>query len=183
MPQPRRLGFIMMTKVDADHAADTVTRRSRTGFLVCLNSAPIHWLSKKQIGCESSSFGSEFTVMKNCCECLRGPRCKLMMMGTPVNGPAHIHGDVQLLSCDAMTPDSILKKKSQNIARHFGREGVVCDEWRMVHINVHENPADLLTTPLPAGEKRRNFVRMISHHVFGSVQGVSGTKALLSRRP
>jgi hypothetical protein len=35
MPQPRGLGFIMMsTKVNADHASDTVTRQSRTGFLV-----------------------------------------------------------------------------------------------------------------------------------------------------
>jgi hypothetical protein len=34
MPQPRGLGFIMSAKVDADHASDTVTRRSRTGFLV-----------------------------------------------------------------------------------------------------------------------------------------------------
>ena len=39
MPQPRGMGFIMRAKVDADHAGDTVTRRSRTGFLVFLNSA------------------------------------------------------------------------------------------------------------------------------------------------
>ncbi len=29
MPQPRGQGFIMRAKVDADHAADTVTRLSR----------------------------------------------------------------------------------------------------------------------------------------------------------
>ena len=32
-------------KVDADYAADTVTRRSRTGFLVQLNCALIFWFS------------------------------------------------------------------------------------------------------------------------------------------
>jgi hypothetical protein len=53
MPQPRRLGFVLQAKVDANHAADTVTRRSRTGFLVFLNSAPIYWLSKKQASVES----------------------------------------------------------------------------------------------------------------------------------
>jgi hypothetical protein len=36
MPEPRGLGFVIRAKVDADHAADTVTRRSRTGFLAYL---------------------------------------------------------------------------------------------------------------------------------------------------
>ena len=29
MPEPRGLGFMMRAKVDADHASDTITRRSR----------------------------------------------------------------------------------------------------------------------------------------------------------
>ena len=46
-PCPRGYGFTVVGKVDADHAGDLVTRRSRTGFLVCLSSAPIFWFSKK----------------------------------------------------------------------------------------------------------------------------------------
>ena len=72
MPEPRGFGFIMRAKVDTDHAADTVTRRSRTGFLVYLNSAPIYWSSKNQNSVESSSFGSESIAMKQCCEYLCG---------------------------------------------------------------------------------------------------------------
>ena len=34
MPEPRGLGFVMHAKVDADHTSDTITRRSRMGFLV-----------------------------------------------------------------------------------------------------------------------------------------------------
>ncbi len=56
------------------HAADTVTRRSRTGFLMFLNSALVCWLSRKQTSVESSSFGAEFVAMKLCCENLRGLR-------------------------------------------------------------------------------------------------------------
>ena len=37
MPEPRGLGFMVRTKVDADHASYIVTRRSITGFLVWLN--------------------------------------------------------------------------------------------------------------------------------------------------
>ena len=69
MPEPRGVGFIMRAKVNADHAADTMTRQSRTGFLLFLNSALIHWWRKKQRSVESSSFGSEFIVMMQCCEC------------------------------------------------------------------------------------------------------------------
>ena len=64
MPKPRGIGVTASALVDADHAADTTTRRSRTGFLVYLNSALIHWMSKKQASIESSTFGSEFTAMK-----------------------------------------------------------------------------------------------------------------------
>jgi len=58
----------MRAFVDSDHAGDSTTRRSRTGFLVCLNSALMYWLSKKQTAIETSSFGSEFIVIKQCCE-------------------------------------------------------------------------------------------------------------------
>jgi hypothetical protein len=58
MAVPRSFGFQMRSYVDADHATDTMTRKSRSGFLVYLNNAPIYWLSKKQRGVESSSLGS-----------------------------------------------------------------------------------------------------------------------------
>ena len=62
MSHPRGLGFVTIGKVDADYTADTVTRRSRTGFVVYLNCAPVCWFSKKQSSVESSSFGSEFVA-------------------------------------------------------------------------------------------------------------------------
>ena len=76
----------MSAKVDADHVADTVTRRSRTGFLVYLNCALIFWFSKKQNNCESSMFVSEFTAMKQYCEYIRYLRYKLHLIGIPCEG-------------------------------------------------------------------------------------------------
>ena len=72
MPQSRGMGFVMHSLVDADHASDSVTRRSRTGFLVYLNSSLLYWFSKKQNSVESSTFGSECIAMKQCCEYIRG---------------------------------------------------------------------------------------------------------------
>ena len=130
MPEARGLGFLLRAFVDADHAGDSVTRRSRTGFLVYLNSAPVYWLSKKQTGIETSSFGSEFIAMKQCTEYLRGLRYKLRMMGIPVEGPAYIYGDNQSVLANTTVPESALKKKSQSLAYHFVCEGCARDEWR-----------------------------------------------------
>ena len=41
-PEPRGIGFEMTVFVDSDHAGDTITRRSRTGFLVYLNSSLVY---------------------------------------------------------------------------------------------------------------------------------------------
>ena len=71
MPEPRGHGFIMRANADADHASDMVSRRSRAGFLLYLNCALPYWRSKKQTSVESSSFGSEFVAMKQCCEYIR----------------------------------------------------------------------------------------------------------------
>eukprot|EP00957_Ditylum_brightwellii_P098191 7481439-Ditylum_brightwellii.AAC.1 len=64
MPESRGIGFVMRAKVDAYHAGDTITRQSRTGYIVYLNSAPIYWMSKQQTSIETSLFGSEFIAMK-----------------------------------------------------------------------------------------------------------------------
>ena len=167
MPTPRGMGFVMRAFVDADHAGDSITRRSRTGFLIYLNSAPIYWMSKKQTSVETSSFGSEFIAMKQCTEYIRGLRYKLRMMGIPCNDPTFVFGDNQSVLANTTAPDSTLKKKSQSIAYHFVREGVARDEWRTAYVNTHLNPADLLTKTLPSGEKRMSFVRMLLYHIFG----------------
>ena len=50
MPSPRGIcvGFTITIYVNYDLGGDCVTRRSRTGFAVFLNGAPIYWMSKKQ---------------------------------------------------------------------------------------------------------------------------------------
>ena len=46
-PTPCGRGFILRAYVDSDHAGQENTRRSRTGFIIFLNNAPIYWTSKK----------------------------------------------------------------------------------------------------------------------------------------
>jgi hypothetical protein len=51
--------------VDYDHAGEKMKSRSRNGFVIYLNMAPIVWFSKRQPTVESSVFGEEFVAMNN----------------------------------------------------------------------------------------------------------------------
>ena len=159
MPKPLGREMVMRVYIDSDHAGESLTRRSRTGFIVYLNKAPIYWMSKKQASCETSTFGSEFCAMKQGTEYVRGLRYKLRMLGIPCTSPTYTFGDNQSVLANTTAPTSQLKKKSNSIAYHFVREGSAKDEWRTTYVNTHENPADLLTKPLPSGEKRSSFIR------------------------
>ena len=61
-PEPVGNPFVMRAYVDADYAGEKLTRRSRTGYIIFLNMAPIYWYSKRHAGIETSSFGSEFLL-------------------------------------------------------------------------------------------------------------------------
>ena len=163
-PESRGLGFVMVVYVDADHAGNVITRRSRTGFIIFLNNSPVYWTSKKQQSIETSSFGAEFTAMKQATEYVRGLRYKLRMMGIPCEGPTYVYGDNQSVLKNSSIPDSMLKKKSNSIAYNFVREGVAMKEWLLDYVNTKENLADFLTKPLPS-EQRIELVRRVMHHL------------------
>ena len=99
MPEPRGQGMIMRCFVDADHASDSITRRSRIGFIIYLNTAPIYWYSKKQTTVET----------KQCTEYVRGLRYRMRMMGIPVLGPTYIptyiYGDNQSVLYKTTIPE------------------------------------------------------------------------------
>ena len=163
MPEPKGCSMRMRVYVDSDLAGCHVTRRSRTGFVVFLNNAPIYWYSKKQNSCETSTFGAEFCAMKQATEYVRGLRYKLRMMGIRVDEPAFVFGDNQSVLANTTNPASTLKKKSNAIAYHFVREGCARGEWITTYINTHLNIADLMTKALPSGEKRWSFIHSMLH--------------------
>ena len=129
MPEPGGKSFRLVVYVDCDLGGDLVTRRSRTGFAVFLNGAPIYWMSKKQTSCEVSTFASEFTAMKQALEYVRGLRYKLRMLGIPVNEPAFVYGDNKSVLANTSVPGSTIKKKMNSLSYHFIREGCARDKW------------------------------------------------------
>jgi hypothetical protein len=160
-PRPLGKGLECRCYVDADHAGDKVTRRSRTGIIIYLNSAPIVWYTKKQNTVETSTFGSEFVALKTATEMLRGLRYKLRMMGIPIDGPTYIYCDNNSVVVNSSSPASTLKKKSNSIAYHCVRDSVARDEQRVTYESTHTNLADLLTKPLPGGTHRDYLISQV----------------------
>ena len=158
MPDPLGGEVLLRLFVDADYAGDGATRRSRTGFIIFLNEAPIYWFSKKQTRVENSVFGSEFIAMRTGLEVVQGIRYKLRMMGIPLKTPTYIYGDNMSVIYNTSRPESTLKKKANSVCYHYIREAVAADECRTGHISTHENPADVLTKPLPNSTKRDYLV-------------------------
>ena len=115
------------------------------GFFIFVNSALVMWMSKKQPTVETSVFGAEFVALKHGVETLRGLRYKLRMMGVPISGPSHVFGDNMLVIYNMQKPESMLKKKSNQICYHAVRESVAMGETLTGHIAMAENPADLAT--------------------------------------
>ena len=70
-----------------------MTRQSRTGYFIFLNTALINRLSKKQATIEGSVFGAEFVAMKTGVEAPIGIRYKLRMMGVTLTRSTYIYGD------------------------------------------------------------------------------------------
>ena len=101
--------------VDAAHAGDLITRRSQTGIIFMLNSAPILWHSKRKATVEASTFGSEFVALRTGVEMNDGFRYKLRMMGIPITGPTNIFCDNQSVVNNSTKPESVLKKKHLSI--------------------------------------------------------------------
>ena len=144
MPQPLGNGFKLCCFVDADHTGESLTRRSRTGFIVMLNNAPIYWHPKKQTTVETSAFGSEFMAMNQEIDYLFGLRYKLRMFGILVDKPAFIYGDNQSVLINLSAPESTPKKKSQSVDYHFFREGCAADEWLTTYLHKSLNISDLM---------------------------------------
>jgi hypothetical protein len=159
-PEPRGQPVEMMAYVDSDHAGDTITRRSRTGIFIYVQSAPIVWYSKKQTSIETSLFGSEFSAMKTAVEMVEGLRYKLRMMGVPIDGACRVKADNMSMVKNSSVPASQLKKKSNSIAFHYVRERAAMGVVIICYEPTNSNIADMLTKT-QSGPKRRELAGMV----------------------
>ena len=152
-PEPRGRPVQVNCFEDSDHAGNTVTRRSQTGILLYLNSAPIVWYSKRQNTVESSTFGSEFVALRIASDLIISLRYKLRMFGIPIDGPTNVFCDNASVYKNASFAESQLKKKHQSICFHRVRECGASGILIPHKVASEFNLSDLLTKSLPAARR------------------------------
>jgi hypothetical protein len=153
IPSPRGQSVTTTAFVDASHAANKVTRRSHSGFIIFINRAPIMWYSKRQNTVESSTFSSEFIAMKVCVETIQALRYKLRMFGVPVDEPTKVLCDNESVVKNSTHIESTLNKKHNSIAYHYVRWCVAASVITIGWVNTHENLADSMTKRLPVATR------------------------------
>ncbi len=141
------------------------TQRSRTGFIIFCNLAPIIWLSKQQGTIETSDFGAEFDPMKHGIKTLRGLRYKIRMMGVPLSGPTYVYGDNKSQVTNSSRPELTLKKKCNSICYPAICELVAMGETLLTHIKTGDNLADFLTKTT-SGAKHRKLVSGVVYDIY-----------------
>jgi len=169
-PEPRGKEVDTRLYVDSDFAGDSLNRRSRTGYIVFLNMAPVMYFSKKQGSLETSVFGAEFVAMKTGRDAIRGLRYKLRMMGVPIAGPTFVYGDNMSVIHNTQRPESTLKKKSNAICYHAIRESVAMGELLTCHVPTAMNAADICTKVIPAGQKRDQLIGLTLHDLVDEMK-------------
>ena len=156
--------------LESDHAGESLTRWSRTGYLIFTNGSPIYWFFKKIPSIETSTFGYELCAMKQATEYVHGLLYKLRMMGLPCDETTYIYRDNQSVLANNSSPAYQLKNRSNLIDYHFFHEGVARYEWRTTYVNTHDNTLDLVTKDFPSGEKPWKFVRRLLHWLHEKIQ-------------
>jgi hypothetical protein len=156
-PPPRGKEVSTHCFVDANHAGNTVTRRSQMGILLFVNKAPIIWLSKRTNTVESSTFGSEIVAMRSAVDLIESLRYKLRMFGIPIEGPTNVFCDNEAVTKNCGTPESTLKKKHHSIAYHRNREAVAAGTIRIAKEDSETNLADVFTKLMAAVKRTGLF--------------------------
>ena len=182
MLEPKGTKGQLLIYVDADHAADKVTRRSNTGIIVYLNSTPIRWISKRQPTVESSTHGAELVAGKVATETAIEMRYVMRMMGVPMTGPTIILGDNNSVVLNVSLPSSTLKKKHNSVAFHRIREAVAARIITFWYIATALNLADLLTKILGA-TKHRGFSKRLLFRSSGLVTFSDKTDDVIPHNP
>ena len=86
-------------------------------------------------------------------------------MGIPLSHPCFVYGDNKSVFYNTTLPESSLKKKINSIAYHAVREGVATGEWLTGYEPTDTNVSDLLTKPVPGGERRTCLVRGVMYYI------------------
>lgn len=135
---------------DSDWAGDSQDRKSVTGYVFMFKGGPITWKSRKQTVVAKSTAEAEYLSVSSCAQEAIWFRHFLEEINRPLlDKPLDIFVDNQAALQMTQNPVYLSKTKHIDIPVHHIRDEVTRGRIRLLHIGGTENPADLLTKPLP----------------------------------
>ena len=135
---------------DADDAADTIDRRSRTGMLIKFGGAAVMWKSKKQGSVTLFSTESEYVAATTAAQEVMWMRELLREFQVPLEGATCVY--VDNISAITIAKDVAILGRSKHVARrlYYLRERLTDKDIVLQYVPSTEQVADYLTKPLPA---------------------------------
>jgi hypothetical protein len=134
--------------VDSDFAADLDKRRSLTGYVFTLGGCAVSWRATLQSVVAQSTTEAEYMAIAEACKesvWLKGLFAELCGDDTCIN-----------LFCDSqsaiyLTKDQMFHERTKHIdvKYHYVRDVVAKGKLKVCKISTHDNPADMMTKPVP----------------------------------
>ena len=92
-----------------------------------------------------STFSAEIIALGHAADETRNLLYTLRSLGIAVEMPIQIFSDSKSAVDNVTIPGSPLKKKHESIHYHKLREGIVCRDWEIFHVDGRHNPSDINT--------------------------------------
>jgi hypothetical protein len=131
---------------DSDYASDATTRRSVTGYVFTMGSAPIAWRSKTQPTVALSSTEAEYMALG--ATVAEGLYLKRMVAEFGYTSVMHIFGDNMSSLHMVRNSSSNNKSKHIDVRHHFIRDHFASGMFQLEHLGTEDMVADMLTKSL-----------------------------------
>jgi len=132
---------------DADFA-NSADRKSVSGMVVMLGSAPVSWSSKKQSTVSCSSTEAEYNSLSETAREVVWLRLLLKEMGEQQEGPTTVFEDNQQTIVWAQDPKHHGRNKHLDVKLHYIREQVARKTLAVEYVSTQNQLADVMTKPL-----------------------------------
>ena len=147
--KPKKLEGKLKWKVeafgDSDHAGNTDTHLSMTGWIIYLMDAPVLWKSRAQQNVTLSLMEAEYVAVSELCMEILFVRQILEFLGEKVNYPIIINVDNQGAVFLAHNDGASIRTQHINVRYRFVREYMENRVVKIVFVRLEENNSDVFT--------------------------------------
>jgi hypothetical protein len=143
---------------DSDWAGDLAERKSRSGYLIQLNSSSVIWSSKLQTSVALSSTEAEYVALSLTSRDVIWLRNLLKEMGFAQKEATIIFEDNESCIKIAISSKQLPGTKHIDIRHHFIRQRITNHEINLESIRTNNMVADVLTKPLPVESFKKHIM-------------------------